>query len=61
VPDIEATRAAPVERGMEVSAITHFEQGVRVEGRGEDWNSLIFFSDPDSNNWTAQERPTRDG
>ncbi len=60
VSDIEAARSALVERGMEVSAITHFENGAQVEGRGEDWNSFIFFSDPDGNQWTVQERPTRD-
>ena len=26
-------------------------------GRGGDWNSFIFFSDPDGNGWTVQERP----
>ncbi len=23
-----------------------------------DWNSFIFFSDPDGNAWTVQEQPT---
>jgi catechol 2,3-dioxygenase-like lactoylglutathione lyase family enzyme len=59
VSDIEAARAELVERGVAVSAIQHFEDGVRVDGRGDDWNSFIFFSDPDGNSWTVQERPSR--
>ncbi len=26
-------------------------------GPGGDWNSFIFFSDPDGNSWAVQERP----
>lgn len=26
---------------------------------GGDWNSLVFFNDPDGNGWAVQERPTR--
>ncbi len=59
VSDIEAARAELVERDVEVSAVQHFENGVQVEGRGGDWNSFIFFSDPDGNGWTVQERPAR--
>jgi catechol 2,3-dioxygenase-like lactoylglutathione lyase family enzyme len=55
VTDIEAAHAHLVKRGVEVSAIQHFEQGVQREGRGEDFNSFIFFSDPDGNGWTVQE------
>lgn len=57
VTDIEAARAELVARGVEVSPIQHFEDGVAVEGRGEEWNSFIFFSDPDGNGWAVQERP----
>lgn len=57
VSDIEAARAELIERGVEVSQIQHFEDGVAVGGRGGDWNSFIFFSDPDGNGWTVQERP----
>jgi hypothetical protein len=28
--------------------------------RGEGWNSFVFFSDPDGNGWTVQQRPTGD-
>ncbi len=59
VHDIEAARAQLVERGVEVSAIQHFEGGVRVDGRGGDWNSFLFFSDPDGNGWAVQESPAR--
>ena len=57
VTDIEAARAELVGRGVEVSPIQHFEDGTMVEGRGEAWNSFIFFSDPDGNSWSVQERP----
>jgi predicted enzyme related to lactoylglutathione lyase len=57
VSDIEAARADLVDRGVEASAVQHFEDGVRVEGRGEVWNSFVSFSDPDGNSWVLQERP----
>ena len=57
VSDVGAARAQLVERGVEVSAVQHYEGGVRVEGRGGDWNSFVFFSDPDGNGWAVQERP----
>ena len=59
VPDIDAARAELVARGVEVSPVQHFEDGVRVDGRGGDWNSFVFFSDPDGNGWAVQERPAR--
>jgi catechol 2,3-dioxygenase-like lactoylglutathione lyase family enzyme len=59
VSDIEAARAELVARGVAVSEIQHFEEGVAVEGPGGDWNSFIFFSDPDGNGWTVQQRPAR--
>ena len=60
VSDIEAARAELVERGVEASPVQHIEdKGVWVEGRGGDWNSFVFFSDPDANSWVLQERPSR--
>lgn len=59
VADIEAARAELVSRGVAVSAIQHFEDGVQKEGPGGDWNSFIFFSDPDGNAWTVQQRPAQ--
>jgi len=60
VPDIVVARAQLVERGVEASSVQHMDDGVWVEGRGGDWNSLVFFSDPDGNSWVLQERPVRD-
>jgi predicted enzyme related to lactoylglutathione lyase len=36
VSDIEAARAQLVERGVEASAVQHYEGAVRVDGRGGD-------------------------
>lgn len=60
VPSIEVAHAQLVERGAEVSPIRHMENGDWVDGRGGDWNSFLFFSDPDGNSWTIQERPAHD-
>jgi catechol 2,3-dioxygenase-like lactoylglutathione lyase family enzyme len=60
VSDIDAARAELVERGVEVSPVQHINEGVWVEGRGGDWNSFVFFSDPDGNGWVLQESPARD-
>ncbi len=57
VSNIEAARAELVKRGVAVSAIQHYEGAGLVDGRGGDWNSFIFFSDPDGNSWTVQEHP----
>lgn len=59
VTDVDAARAELAARGVSVSPVQHFEDGRRVDGRGGDWNSFIFFSDPDGNGWAVQERPTR--
>ena len=60
VSNIEAARAELVERGVEVSAVQHYEGAVLVDGRGGDWNSFVFFSDSDGNGWVVQESPARD-
>jgi catechol 2,3-dioxygenase-like lactoylglutathione lyase family enzyme len=60
VSDIEAARAELVERGVEVGPITHFEDGLPKEGPGGDWNSFVFFSDPDGNGWAVQQKPAGD-
>jgi catechol 2,3-dioxygenase-like lactoylglutathione lyase family enzyme len=57
VSDIEAVRTSLAERGVDVGAVKHFEDGGWVEGRGGDWNSFVFFEDPDGNGWVLQERP----
>jgi hypothetical protein len=58
VPDIEAARTQLVERGVDVSQVQHYEGADRVDGPGGPWNSFVFFSDPDGNGWTVQERPS---
>ncbi len=57
VDDIEATRAALVERGAELGPVQHMVDGEWVDGKGGEWNSFVFFSDPDGNEWVIQERP----
>ncbi len=49
VSDIEAAHSELVERGVEASPVRHMDGGVWVEGRGGEWNSFVFFSDPDGN------------
>jgi hypothetical protein len=44
---------------VDVSPIQHFDDGVQKEGPGGDWNSFIFFSDPDGNGWAVQQRPAQ--
>jgi catechol 2,3-dioxygenase-like lactoylglutathione lyase family enzyme len=57
VPDLDAARERLVQHGVDVTPIQHFAGAERVDGRGGDWNAFIFFSDPDGNAWTIQERP----
>jgi catechol 2,3-dioxygenase-like lactoylglutathione lyase family enzyme len=58
VGDIEAARTQLVERGVDVSPIRHTGDGGWADGKGGDWNSFVFFDDPDGNSWTVQESPT---
>lgn len=58
VADIEAARADLLSRGVEVSSIQHHDGTRFAEGKGGDWNSFMFFSDPDGNSWAVQESPT---
>lgn len=58
VDDIDAARAELSGRGVEVSAVRHFENGVWLDGHGGRWNSFADFKDPDGNGWTLQERPS---
>ena len=60
VSDIGAARSELIERGVEVSPVQHMEGGEWVEGQGGEWNSFVFFSDPDGNGWVLQERPAGD-
>jgi catechol 2,3-dioxygenase-like lactoylglutathione lyase family enzyme len=58
VADIEAARAQLADRGVQVSPVQHYEGADQVDGPGGDWNSFVFFEDPDGNSWAVQERPT---
>ena len=57
VHDIEAAHAELVARGVPVSDVQHFENGTPTAGRGEPYNSFVFFDDPDGNVWAIQESP----
>jgi len=57
VGDIEAAHAELVGRGVDVSPIRHVGQGGWEDGKGGDYNSFIFFDDPDGNSWAIQESP----
>lgn len=57
VADVDAAHAQLVAGGVAVSPVSHFEGTGLVEGRGGDWNSFVFFDDPDGNSWAVQERP----
>ena len=59
VTDIEAVRAAFLERGVEVSEIRHLESGAwtpGVEPDHQDYGSFADLHDPDGNTWVLQER-----
>jgi len=57
VSDIDAARAQLVAGGVDVSEVQHFEEGGPKPGHGGDWNSFVFFSDPDGNSWAVQQKP----
>jgi len=52
VADIGAAREDLLSRRVEVSSVQHHDGAGFAEGKGGDWNSFIFFSDPDGNAWT---------
>ncbi|GGZ21216.1 glyoxalase [Streptomyces inusitatus] len=58
VTDIAAARAALAERSVAVSEIQHVGASGWEDGRGGEWNSFLFFSDPDGNAWSVQEAPS---
>jgi catechol 2,3-dioxygenase-like lactoylglutathione lyase family enzyme len=57
VSDIDAARAELIGRGVDASEVQHMDAGTWVPGKGEPWNSFMFFSDPDGNGWAVQEKP----
>ncbi len=58
VSDIEAAHAALTTNSVEVDGPVHFEEGRQVAGlhpgRG-DYETFLFFNDPDGNGWMVQE------
>ncbi|MEU3300969.1 MULTISPECIES: VOC family protein [unclassified Streptomyces] len=57
VPDIEAAHDELLGRGVAVSAVQHVAPSGWAPGKGEAWNSFVFFTDPDGNGWVIQESP----
>ena len=57
VGDIEAAHAQLIERGVDVSPIRSMGENGWQEGKGGDYNSFLFFDDPDGNSWAVQESP----
>jgi catechol 2,3-dioxygenase-like lactoylglutathione lyase family enzyme len=58
VEDIEAARAQLAARGLEISAVRHFEGGAWQQGPDPErrsYHSFADFSDPDGNTWVLQE------
>jgi catechol 2,3-dioxygenase-like lactoylglutathione lyase family enzyme len=57
VGDIEAAHAQLVARGVDVSPVRHSGPNGWEDGTGGDYNSFIFFDDPDGNGWAIQDSP----
>ena len=58
VSDIDAARAELVARGMDVSAMFHFDSGRQVPGpdlERRNYGTFLSFGDPDGNGWLVQE------
>lgn len=57
VADIDTARAELTSRGVPVSSVQHHDGTGFVDGKGDDFNSFMFFDDPDGNSWAIQESP----
>ena len=57
VADIEAAHADLASRGVPVSTVQHHDGTGFVDGPGGDYNSFLFFDDPDGNGWAVQQSP----
>ena len=57
VGDIEAAHAQLVARGVDCTSVRHMGASGWEDGKGGDWNSFVFFDDPDGNSWAVQESP----
>jgi catechol 2,3-dioxygenase-like lactoylglutathione lyase family enzyme len=58
VTDIDAARKLLADSGVEITPVRFIEDGEWKDGHGGPWNSFAFFSDPDGNGWTVQEKPS---
>jgi catechol 2,3-dioxygenase-like lactoylglutathione lyase family enzyme len=58
VGDIDVAHAQLVERGVECTPVRRMGANGWEDGKGDDWNSFVFFNDPDGNSWAVQESPT---
>ncbi|MFI6283479.1 VOC family protein [Streptomyces sp. NPDC051018] len=56
--DLAAAREALVERSVDVTPIQHVGDDGWADGPGGEWNSFVFFKDPDGNGWAIQEAPS---
>lgn len=59
VKDIDAARVELAGRGVDVTPVRHMDSGQWIDGHGGDWNSFMFFDDPDGNSWAVQQSPGR--
>jgi catechol 2,3-dioxygenase-like lactoylglutathione lyase family enzyme len=57
VTDIDAAHAVMTGTGVDATSVRFLENGEWKDGHGGPWNSFFFFSDPDGNGWTVQEKP----
>jgi catechol 2,3-dioxygenase-like lactoylglutathione lyase family enzyme len=57
VRDIDAAHAVMTAAGVDATSVRFLENGEWKDGHGGPWNSFFFFSDPDGNGWTVQEKP----
>jgi predicted enzyme related to lactoylglutathione lyase len=57
VHDIEAAHAELTARGAELGEVMHFDDGVPAPGKGDPYNSFVFFDDSEGNSWAIQESP----
>lgn len=58
VQDIAAAAAHLQAAGIEHSGVVHFVDGVPTPGpdpADQDFNSFVFFDDPDGNSWSVQQ------
>ena len=58
VRDIETAQAELSGRGLDVGEVWHFDESGRAPGpdpNRSDYNSFLFFRDPDGNGWAVQE------